>query len=37
VEEFAAHWLPLAEAPTAYEVFQNQADGVIKIMFKPWA
>jgi threonine dehydrogenase-like Zn-dependent dehydrogenase len=37
VEEFAAHWLLLAEAPKAYEVFQNKADGAIKIMLKPWA
>ncbi len=37
VEEFATHRLPLADAPKAYEVFQNKADGAIKIMLKPWA
>jgi threonine dehydrogenase-like Zn-dependent dehydrogenase len=36
VEEFATHRLPLGEAPHAYEVFQNKADGAIKIMLKPW-
>jgi threonine dehydrogenase-like Zn-dependent dehydrogenase len=37
VEEFATHRLPLAEAPQAYDMFQNKADGAIKIMLKPWA
>ncbi len=37
VEEFATHRLPLADAPKAYEVFQNKEDGAIKIMLKPWA
>jgi threonine dehydrogenase-like Zn-dependent dehydrogenase len=37
VEEFATHRLPLAEAPTAYEMFQRKADGAVKIMLKPWA
>jgi threonine dehydrogenase-like Zn-dependent dehydrogenase len=36
VDEFATHRLPLAEAPTAYEMFQHKADGAVKIMLKPW-
>jgi threonine dehydrogenase-like Zn-dependent dehydrogenase len=37
VDEFATHRLPLAEAPAAYGMFQRKADGVVKIMLKPWA
>jgi len=37
VEEFATHRLPLADAPKAYEVFQNKEDGAVKIMLKPWS
>jgi threonine dehydrogenase-like Zn-dependent dehydrogenase len=37
VEEFATHRLPLADAPKAYDLFQNKEDGAIKIMLKPWA
>jgi threonine dehydrogenase-like Zn-dependent dehydrogenase len=37
VEEFATHRLPLGEAPAAYEMFQQKADGAVKIMLKPWA
>jgi threonine dehydrogenase-like Zn-dependent dehydrogenase len=36
VEEFATHRLPLAEAPSAYEMFQRKAEGAAKIMLKPW-
>ena len=37
VEEFATHRLPLREAPKAYEMFQQKADGAVKIMLKPGA
>jgi threonine dehydrogenase-like Zn-dependent dehydrogenase len=36
VDEFATHRLPLADAATAYEMFQRKADGAVKIMLKPW-
>jgi threonine dehydrogenase-like Zn-dependent dehydrogenase len=36
VEDFATHRLPLREAPKAYEMFQQKADGAVKIMLKPW-
>jgi len=35
VDECATHRLPLAEAPAAYEMFQREADGAVKIMLKP--
>jgi threonine dehydrogenase-like Zn-dependent dehydrogenase len=35
VESFASHHIPLAEAPQAYEDFQNKADGTFKVVFKP--
>ncbi|SFC19968.1 zinc-dependent alcohol dehydrogenase [Streptomyces aidingensis] len=34
-ETFATHHLPLAEAPHAYEIFQQKQDGAIKIVLKP--
>ncbi len=34
-EQFATHRLPLAEAPDAYERFQNKQDGVFKVVFEP--
>ena len=37
VEEFATHRLPLREAPKAYEMVQQKADGAVKIMLKPWS
>jgi threonine dehydrogenase-like Zn-dependent dehydrogenase len=35
VEGFPTHTVPLTEAPTAYEMFQNKQDGAIKILLKP--
>jgi threonine dehydrogenase-like Zn-dependent dehydrogenase len=35
VEGFAAHRLPLEEAPRAYEIFQKKQDGAVKILLKP--
>jgi threonine dehydrogenase-like Zn-dependent dehydrogenase len=35
VDAFATHHLPLAEAPKAYEVFQEKRDGAIKIVLQP--
>ena len=37
VSDFATHRLPLRDAPAAYEMFQQKADGAVKIMLKPWA
>lgn len=37
VESFATHRLPLTEAPHAYEIFQQKADGAIKIVLDPAA
>ena len=36
VESLATHRLPLSEAPAAYEMFQKQADGRIKVVLKPY-
>ena len=35
VESFATHRLPLAEAPKAYDMFQQKTDGVCKVVFTP--
>jgi len=35
VHDFATHRLPLREAPTAYEMFQQKAEGAVKVMLKP--
>jgi threonine dehydrogenase-like Zn-dependent dehydrogenase len=35
VEDLATHKLPLAEAPHAYEIFQQKRDGAIKILLQP--
>jgi threonine dehydrogenase-like Zn-dependent dehydrogenase len=35
VDAFATHHLPLADAPKAYEVFQEKRDGAIKIVLQP--
>ncbi|MBT2444326.1 glutathione-dependent formaldehyde dehydrogenase [Streptomyces sp. ISL-36] len=35
VEEFATHYLPLGEAPAAYEMFQQKRDGAVKVLFRP--
>ncbi len=34
-EDFATHRLPLDQAPHAYELFQEKADGAIKIVLAP--
>lgn len=31
----AAHHLPLEEAPVAYEMFQKERDGCIKVVLQP--
>ncbi|CAN5181409.1 hypothetical protein BH18ACT9_BH18ACT9_04950 [soil metagenome] len=35
VESFATHHLPLEEAPSAYEHFQMQDEGIVKVVFQP--
>ena len=35
VETFATHHVPLAEAPSAYEMFQKKTDGARKVVFQP--
>ncbi|GAB3493484.1 zinc-dependent alcohol dehydrogenase [Flexivirga sp.] len=35
VDSFATHHLPLQEAPTAYQQFQQKQDGMVKVVFKP--
>jgi threonine dehydrogenase-like Zn-dependent dehydrogenase len=35
VESFATHRMPLAEAPTAYDIFQKKSDGACKVVFTP--
>jgi threonine dehydrogenase-like Zn-dependent dehydrogenase len=35
VEDLKTHEMPLAEAPRAYEIFQNKQDGAIKCVLKP--
>ncbi|GGU35291.1 alcohol dehydrogenase catalytic domain-containing protein [Nocardioides albus] len=35
VGSFATHHLPLSEAPEAYKSFQEKADGMVKVVFKP--
>jgi threonine dehydrogenase-like Zn-dependent dehydrogenase len=35
VETFATHHFPLSEAPAAYKLFQEKADGAIKVLFHP--
>jgi threonine dehydrogenase-like Zn-dependent dehydrogenase len=37
VESFATHHLTLEEAPDAYEKFQKKEDGMVKVVFNPWA
>ncbi|MBM7810129.1 threonine dehydrogenase-like Zn-dependent dehydrogenase [Saccharothrix algeriensis] len=34
-EDFATHRLPLAEAPHAYEIFQQKKDDAVKVLFQP--
>ena len=35
VDTFATHHIPLAEAASAYEIFQKKQDGAVKILFQP--
>jgi len=35
VDSFATHKVPLAEAPQAYETFQDKKDGAVKMVFQP--
>lgn len=35
VDSFATHHLPLEDAPEAYKMFQEKADGAIKVVFNP--
>lgn len=35
VDAFASHRVPLAEAPTAYQQFQEKKDGVVKVLLQP--
>lgn len=35
VDNLTTHQLPLAEAPSAYEMFQKKEDGAIKVVLKP--
>lgn len=35
VDTFATHHLPLADAPSAYEMFQKKEDGAFKVVFRP--
>ncbi len=35
VDGFATHHLPLADAPSAYRMFQEKADGAVKVVLKP--
>jgi threonine dehydrogenase-like Zn-dependent dehydrogenase len=35
MERFATHHLPLAEAPQAYQDFQEKNEGIIKVVFRP--
>jgi threonine dehydrogenase-like Zn-dependent dehydrogenase len=35
VDDFATHRLPLDQAPQAYEMFQQKADGAVKILLRP--
>ncbi|GAA2279697.1 zinc-dependent alcohol dehydrogenase [Kitasatospora cystarginea] len=35
VEGFATHHLQLADAPSAYEMFQRKEDGAVKVLFQP--
>jgi threonine dehydrogenase-like Zn-dependent dehydrogenase len=35
VDNFATHHMPLAQAPAAYKMFQEKADGAVKVILKP--
>jgi threonine dehydrogenase-like Zn-dependent dehydrogenase len=34
-DDFATHHLPLADAPSAYQMFQKKQDGAVKILLRP--
>jgi threonine dehydrogenase-like Zn-dependent dehydrogenase len=34
-EDFATHWLPLADAAHGYDIFQKKQDGAIKVLLRP--
>ena len=35
IDDLTTHQLPLAEAPSAYSMFQKKEDGAIKVVLKP--
>jgi threonine dehydrogenase-like Zn-dependent dehydrogenase len=35
IDDFTTHVLPLAQAPSAYEMFQKKEDGAVKILLRP--
>lgn len=35
VDDLTTHRLPLADAPSAYSMFQKKEDGAIKVVLKP--
>ncbi len=35
VDDFATHHFPLSQAPDAYRIFQQKADGAVKILLQP--
>lgn len=35
VDDFATHRVPLADAPRAYEMFQQKKDGAVKVLMQP--
>jgi threonine dehydrogenase-like Zn-dependent dehydrogenase len=35
VDSFATHHLPLSDGPAAYRMFQQKADGAVKVLLKP--
>jgi threonine dehydrogenase-like Zn-dependent dehydrogenase len=37
VDDLTTHYLPLDDAPRAYELFQRKLDGCIKVVLNPWA
>jgi threonine dehydrogenase-like Zn-dependent dehydrogenase len=37
LDNFATHRVPLAEAPDAYRMFQEKADGAVKVLLRPGA
>jgi threonine dehydrogenase-like Zn-dependent dehydrogenase len=35
VDSFATHHLPLSDGPDAYRMFQQKADGAVKVLLHP--